>query len=294
MSLVSVHFFVFVVALLLVYYMIPKKYQWIILLIGSCVFYLVGNWKLVGYILITIIVQYILAIKLDDTNTAMNDVIAASEKDPATINAIKNKYSGKKKLLLTISAVISLGLLIFVKYINFIISSINAIGNIIIPHAQIRTLDLVIPLGISFYTFQSLGYVIDVYRGKDRAERNILKLALFVSFFPTIVQGPIERHNHLAPQLYREHPFNYRKLCFGMQRMLWGYIQKLVIADRAAIIVSEIFNNFTTNNYKGFIVFIGGLLAGIQVYADFAGGMNIVIGLCEAMGIELTENFRRQ
>ena len=293
MSLVSFHFFLFVFILLSVYYIVPRKCQWIVLLIGSCIFYLVGNWKLVGYILTTIITLYILAIKLDGINEVMNEEIDNYLSDNVSKDIIKSKYTRQKKRLLLLAIFIIFGLLIFVKYINFIISNINVIASGFNSSFHISQLNLIIPLGISFYTFQSVGYVIDVYRGKDRAEKNIFKLALFVSFFPTIVQGPIERHNHLADQLYKEHQFDQKKLSFGLQRMLWGYIQKLVIADRAVIVTNEIFNNFSTNDYKGFIIFIGGLLVGIQVYADFAGGMNIIIGLSEAMGIELTENFCR-
>ena len=155
-------------------------------------------------------------------------------------------------------------------------------------------LNLLIPLGISFYTFQSTGYVIDVYRGKESAERNIFRFALFVvSFFPTIVQGPIERHSDLAKQLYEPHKYEYKRFCFGAQRMLWGYIKKLVIADRIGILTAHVFANYQTNRYGSFIIFGTVLLNAIKVYADFSGGMDIVIGLCEILGTKLTENFAR-
>ena len=156
-----------------------------------------------------------------------------------------------------------------------------------------KDVHIIVPLGISFYTFKSLGYLIDVYRGKVRAERNVFKFALFVSYFPAIVQGPIDRYHDLAYQLYSPHQFDYTRVKFGTQRMLWGYIKKIVIAERVAVIVNEVFNNYETNHYYGFIIFIGALLYGVQIYADFSSGMDIVNGLSEIFGIHLTENFRR-
>ncbi|WP_022760723.1 MBOAT family O-acyltransferase [Butyrivibrio sp. AD3002] len=293
MSLVSLEFFVFIAILIIAYFVCPKRYQWGVLLAGSCVFYLWGSWKIAYYIAVTIIVQYFAAIKLDDINQIMNKELSESSQSIAEKKIIKGKYAHIKNKWIVCSLLISLGLLIFTKYIDFFIDNANGILHIFNNRMVIHKLGLVIPLGISFYTFQSLGYVIDVYKDRERAERNFLKFALFVSFFPTIVQGPIERHNHLAMQLYAEHEYNYNRLCFGIQRMLWGYIKKLVIADRAFVIVNEVFKNYEVNGYYGFVIIIGALLAGIRVYADFSGGMDIVIGVCEALGIELTENFRQ-
>ena len=293
MSLVSLQFFIFVFVLLIIYFAVAKKFQWCVLLAGSCFFYLWGSLNVAYYIAVTTVMQYFVAIKLDNINQQIENEITRKAQTPSDKNAIKAKYSKTKKRWLSFSAVVSLGLLIFVKYINFLIDNTNSLLHLFYKDVAIPELGLIIPLGISFYTFQSLGYVIDVYRGKDRAERNFPKFALFVSFFPTIVQGPIERHNHIAKEIYAEHSFDYKRFCFGIQRMLWGYIKKLVIADRALVVVNEVYNNYQTNGYKGFVIFIGALLAGIRVYADFSGGMDIVIGLCEALGIELTENFRQ-
>ena len=147
------------------------------------------------------------------------------------------------------------------------------------------------PLGISFYTFQSVAYIIDLYRNKFEADQNILKFALFVSFFPQIMQGPISRYDQLAGQLYEGHKFSYRNLSFGAQLILWGFMKKLIVADRVGIVVSEIFDNYT--EYQGFYIVVGLLLYTIQIYADFSGGIDIARGVAQALGIDMAHNFQR-
>ena len=146
-------------------------------------------------------------------------------------------------------------------------------------------------MGISFYTFQTMGYLIDAYRAKAEIEKNFFKLALFVSFFPQLVQGPISRFSSLAPQLTSPHSFNAKGFTFGVQRILWGYFKKLVIADRVLIAINTMVDS--PESYKGAYVFLLILLYSIQIYADFTGGIDITIGIAEALGIKLAENFQR-
>jgi D-alanyl-lipoteichoic acid acyltransferase DltB (MBOAT superfamily) len=146
-------------------------------------------------------------------------------------------------------------------------------------------------MGISFYTFQTMGYLIDVYRGKVHPEKNVAKLALFVSFFPQLVQGPISRFSDLGAQLTAPHPFSGKAFTFGLQRILWGYFKKLVIADRVLVAMNTMLD--APESYKGAYVLLLVLLYSIQIYADFTGGIDITIGIAEAMGIKLAENFDR-
>lgn len=206
---------------------------------------------------------------------------------------IKHKYAKRKKRYIAISLVVSLGILCYIKFTNFFIENLDSILAKMETGISIPIIDILIPLGISFYTFQSLGYVIDVYRGKIRAEKNIFKMALFVSFFPTITQGPILRFDEVKEELFNNHAFDYKTFTFGLERMLFGYIKKLVIAERLATISSAIINGYVDNNYPGIVIFLGVFLRGLYVYIDFSGGMDIVIGLSEALGIRLTENFER-
>lgn len=182
--------------------------------------------------------------------------------------------------------ILNIGILCVLKYTNAAIESINSLF-------KTQIMDILVPLGLSYYTFKSVGYIIDVYRGRIKAQKNIGKLALYISYFPALVQGPIDRYEDLADQLFAKHPFSYQRLCFGAQRMLWGYIKKLVIAERAAVIVNEILGYYAVKGYEGFTVFFGMVLYMFQLYADFSGGMDIVIGLSEIFGISMTENFQR-
>ena len=152
-------------------------------------------------------------------------------------------------------------------------------------------LGVLIPLGISFYTFQTAAYIIDLYRSKIEADRNILKFALFVSFFPQMVQGPISRYDQLAGQLYEGHALTYKNLTYGAQLMLWGFFKKLVIADRAAILVNQVFDNY--GDYQGGVVFVALLFYTIQIYGDFSGGIDIARGAARMLGIDMTHNFMR-
>ena len=150
---------------------------------------------------------------------------------------------------------------------------------------------LLLPLGISFYTFQSMGYLIDVYRGKYAPDRNPFRFALFVSFFPQILQGPIGRYDRLASQLYGQKSFSLTRIERGLQLMLWGYFKKIVIADRAAVVVSEVFGNY--QSYGGILVMAGVLCYSLQLYGDFSGGMDVIMGASECFGISLDANFKR-
>ena len=178
------------------------------------------------------------------------------------------------------------GILVFLKYFRYYIEAIadSYMG------IQLE-LGVLIPLGISFYTFQTAAYIIDLYRGKIDADRNIFKFALFVSFFPQIIQGPISRYDQLADQLYEGHDFSYTNLTHGMQLMLWGFFKKIVIADRVAILVTQVFDNY--GDYRGAVVFVALLFYSIQIYADFSGGIDIARGVAQTMGINMTHNFMR-
>ena len=152
-------------------------------------------------------------------------------------------------------------------------------------------LGVLIPLGISFYTFQSAAYIIDLYRSKIEADSSLPRFALFLSFFPQIVQGPIARYDQLAGQLYEGHSFSYTNFTHGMQLILWGFFKKLVIADRVAVLVSQVFDNY--GDYHGAIVFVALLGYSVQIYADFSGGIDIARGVAGMMGIEMSHNFMR-
>ncbi|MBN1639310.1 MAG: MBOAT family protein [Ignavibacteriales bacterium] len=197
----------------------------------------------------------------------------------------------KKKIYLTISLIINFGILIIFKYFNFInITIFNVLDNFKIRW-NIDNLDVLLPVGISFYTFQAVGYTIDVYRGDLKAEKHFGIYALFVSFFPQLVAGPIERAKNLLQQFYQKHDFSVERLENGLKQMIWGYFMKVVVADRLALFVNAVYNNVEAHN--GTTLLVATIFFSFQIYCDFAGYSNIAIGAARIMGFDLMTNFKR-
>ena len=289
MPLTTFRFFIFAIILIIVYFVVPKKAQWIVLLVSSLVFYGLAGIENSFFILITATTTFFAAWWIEDQNKKCKAWLKEHKETlpKEERKAYKQKSVSKRKAVLIITLVINFGLLCFFKYTNFIIDQINALSS----GAPIDALTLLVPLGISFYTFTSMGYLVDVYWEKNDAQRNYLKLVLFTSFFPQITQGPISEYRQLGHQLYAEHKFDYHNFSWGVQRFMWGLLKKLAIADIAAVYVRSVFENY--NDYTGISVFIGALLYAIQIYADFSGYMDMMCGLCQILGIELAENFER-
>jgi len=201
--------------------------------------------------------------------------------------ALQAKNKKRSRRILTLGILIILGTLLFLKYYNFFADTVSVVTRLI--GFRIPNLRLLLPLGISFYSLQAIAYMTDVYRGKIEADRNFLKFMLFLSYFPQIVQGPIARYKQLAGQLYEPHDFEYDRFVRGVELILWGFLKKLIIADRIAIPVSMVFNN--PSAYGGLAVLLAAIGYGVQVYADFSGGMDIARGFSQIIGIDLELNF---
>ena len=273
MFFTSYEFLCFITVLFTAYYLIPKKYQWQLLLAASYLFYMIAGAECVVYILATTITTYFAAIKieqnLDSQNAHLKEYKTALSKEE------KRAYKDRQKK-------IRMRWVLVCVFFNITILAAVKCGNFS---------SLIIPMGISFYTLQSLGYLIDVYRGTVTAEKNLFKFALFISFFPQLIQGPISRYGDLERTLYLEHSFDGKTVSYGLQRILWGYFKKLVIADRILAGVSTVISD--TNTYCGAYIFVGMLFYTLELYTDFTGGIDITIGIAETMGISLQENFNR-
>lgn len=202
-----------------------------------------------------------------------------------------NQDKRKKKLFLTISLIINFGILFVFKYFNFINESIFALLEYLGIRWNVPNLNVLLPVGISFYTFQAVGYSIDVYRGTIKAENNFITYALFVSFFPQLVAGPIERANNLLPQFHEEHKFSYNNAIEGLKLMLWGFFMKVCVADTLSEYVNAVFNN--VEHHNGTSLILATIFFTFQIYCDFAGYSNIAIGAAKVMGFRLMENFHR-
>jgi len=292
MLFTSYSFIAFLALLFTVYYLVPRRFQWMLLLFASYLFYFIAGPTYVIYIFVTTLSTYLVSVKLESLNKAQSAYLA-EHKDMSREEKKEYKASVKSKQRKWLAACLlfNFGILAVVKYTNFAIANINAVIGAFGGGTQLSFLKLALPLGISFYTFQTMGYIIDVYRGKHPAERNFFKLALFVSFFPQLIQGPISRFSDLAQTLYKEHSFDSRNISFGIERILWGYFKKVVLADRILVAVNTLIKNPDT--YQGAYVLIGMLFYAYQLYADFTGGIDITIGIAQVLGIEVKENFHR-
>ncbi len=266
MSLVSNTFLLFILAAAVLYYLVPLRFRWIILLAASFLYYAAGGVKFLFFISYSIVIIYGCALWIRRLQEA-------------------GASAGKQKAALILGLVLNLGMLGVVKYTNFVTGTLNGLFSLQIPEIAI-----LFPLGISFYTFQSSGYLLDVYWKRVEPEKNFLKFALFVSFFPQLMQGPIGKFDRLAPQLTEGHPLDLRKVAHGLERMAWGFAKKMILADWAGVFADAIWGDL--NRYRGLALF-GLLFYGIQLYADFSGAMDVVIGIAELFGVNLDENFRQ-
>ncbi len=286
-------FVIFISLLFLLYYTIPKKYQWKLLLAFSYVFYFIAGPKFLIYIIITTVTTYLAAVRIGKHYRHL-DAYLKENKQTLTREDKKAYKSGVKKIQwkwLLSALLVNFGMLFVIKYINFTIANINWTLEVFGSGQGLSFVSIALPLGISFYTFQSMGYMIDVYRGKYPPERNLGKLALFVSFFPQLIQGPISRFDDLAKTLFKEHQIDAKNMSFGLQRILWGYFKKLVIADRILVAVNTLIGD--TAAFDGSYVFVLMVFYTIQLYADFTGGIDITIGIAQVLGIKVQENFLR-
>lgn len=294
MGIISIEFFAFTAAAILIYYLFPvKKYQWTVLLAASYVYYILNCNKYVFYMLVTTVTTYFGARLLE--NAAKKGKQFLLENKELLSKEEKKKFKAKtqrnKRLLLAVVLIFNFGILAFLKYFGFCADTVHfLLGAVGISYAE-PEFKFIVPLGISFYTFQSMGYVIDVYRGKVNAEKNFGKLALFVSFFPQIVQGPIGIYSDLAHQLYEPRKFNYDRFKSGALLILWGIFKKLIIADRAVKVIKLV--TADSGKFSGTYILFAAVMYAAQLYADFSGGIDICRGIAEIAGITMAENFKR-
>ncbi len=267
MSLVSYPFLLFLGLLVVLYYLLPGRHQWKLLLAASILFYCCAGLKGLLFPGISAVSTWGLALAIGKTE----------------------KGSRRRKPLLVLGILLNIGLLAVLKYTNFALDNISWLSGRAedpLPHV-----DWILPLGISYYTFQALGYLIDVYREKISPERSIARYALFVSFFPQMVQGPICRYDEMDSQLFAEHRYDGGAFRRGSVRLLWGYFKKLVVADRIAPLAAAV--SQAPDGFGGLYVFLGMVIYTIWMYADFSGGIDIVLGAAGMMQIRMPENFDR-
>lgn len=293
MTLFGGSFFLFLIAAVIVCYVVPRKYRWIPMLLASFVFYCWGGIRQAAYLLFTSFTVWGGALAMQRIREKEQQ-LRKEAADWSREQAKKSKAAARKKqrLVFLLVLLVNLGILGVIKYFNFASENLcrlmNALGG---ENTEPLRVEFLVPLGISFYTFQSLGYLIDIYNGKYQAARNPLKLALFTSFFPQMIQGPIGRYDQMAPQFDAPEKASLKNLEDGALLMLWGCFKKMVIADRLAPVVAAVFG--APEEYGGAAIVLALLAYAFQLYADFSGGIDIVSGAAQLFGIRLAPNFKR-
>ncbi|MBS1625221.1 MAG: MBOAT family protein [Bacteroidetes bacterium] len=264
----STDFLIFFPVVTILYYWLPHRVRWLLLLVSSCFFYMM---------LMPVYILILGAIILTDYTTAF---------------FIDRHQGQRRKLYLCISLTLNLGVLFFFKYYNFFASESDALlGYLRIPHHPLPFLHLLLPLGLSFHTFQAMSYTIEVYRGRAKPERHLGLYALYVMFYPQLVAGPIERPQNILPQFRQPIPLRYENLISGLRLMLWGLFKKVVIADRISGYANVIFDDPT--RFHNLQILVGVLAFTIQIYADFSGYTDVALGAARCMGFRLMINFSR-
>lgn len=283
MIFTTIEFIAFFAIVFFTYYALPNRFRWMLLLGASWFFYAYASPICLCFLAVTVLSTYAFA-RLINRNLAIQQAwIKENGKnvDREVKKAYKASMQKRRTLCVGGAAIVLIGMLGVFKYSNFVLSTCS------IP----LSLDLILPVGLSFYVFQSLGYVVDVERETVACERNVFKHALFVSYFPQILQGPIGAYERLAPQFFIEHPFNYEEAVFGIQRIAWGFFKKVMVANIIADRINPVWN--TIGDYPGLICWSAILfLYAVQLYADFSGYMDIACGCSQMLGIKLDENFK--
>src|ERR1035437_1138836 len=263
----SLPFALFFIVVTTLYFLIPHRFRWLLLLASSCYFYMAF---IPVYILIlgfTIVIDYFAGIWLEKTEGT------------------------KRKYFLIASLVANIGVLAVFKYYNFLNTNLSALLNTIGYRNSIPNLSIILPIGLSFHTFQAMSYTIEVYRRNQKAEHHFGIYSLYVMFYPQLVAGPIERPQHLLHQFYEKHYFDYERIVEGLKLMIWGLFMKIVIADRLAIYVNAVYNNSV--QHSGLTLLLATIFFAFQIYCDFAGYSNMAIGAAIVMGFNLMANFNR-
>ncbi len=285
MNFISLLFLAFLAVVIILYFLVPKKYRFLVLLVSSIAFYAYAGWQHLLYLLGVIAVTYLGGLLLSDHRENEKEylLLHKEEMTKEEKKCFRKKSARKGNVICVFFVIILLLVLIVVKYFNSVVSLLRN-SNPDIP----SSLKIILPLGLSFFLFQGIGYVIDCHRGTIKAERNILKYALFMSYFPQLLQGPIERYADLAPQLYEGHGFDETNFASGSKRILIGFVKKVCIADILSKFVTSVKGD---SSATGFFIVLMLLAYAIELYCDFSGFMDIACGVSEIFSIKLTENF---
>ncbi len=281
MNFISLEFIALIFISTIIYYIVPIKKRYLVICLANAFFYVYSCKFRSLYLLASMVSIFFAGLFINKIIIKKNEV-KELKIDKEEKKLLKKKYNKQKKLILLLAIIINLGILLVLKYDNFFISMINSLFS-----SKISFHTFIVPFALSYYTLSALSYIIDVYNEKYEATNNFFKIFLFLSFYPLMVEGPICRFNEIGEQLFEGHQFDYQKYCNNLLRITWGFMKKIVIADRVGVCVDAIFSY----GYSGPLILLGVFGYVIQIYAEFSGCMDIVIGIGGLFGIKLPENF---
>lgn len=279
-----IYFLAFLPIMLLVYMLCPQKKRWFALLLASYSFFYIISRHLIVYLLFTTISIYVIGLWIEKIQLKRDELIKSCERTERKL--IKKHYKQKQLKIVVLGSILQIGLLVVLKYSNFLTVNFNHI-----LHTTIPMMKFLVPIGISFYTLQAVSYLIDIYHEKIKADHHLGRLALYMSFFPQLMEGPICRYEQTAMVLFEGKKIDFQNARFGYQRILYGLIKKMVVADRLNILIATIFKDY--NQYNGGMIALGMICYTCQLYMEFSGTIDVVIGSGQVFGITLPENFRQ-
>ncbi|NBJ92676.1 MBOAT family O-acyltransferase [Parablautia muri] len=285
LSFNSLPFIVFLIVVISIYYVYPEKCRWVILLISSVMFYSFAGIEMLPFIISTSVIVWYASYKIDCVYKEADSLAEEKQlkgKEKALMMAPFRRKCRKRFLIPALIVVV--GLLCYCKFAKMLVEGIVELAG----GGEI-SMKVIFPLGISYYTFSTIGYLLDVYWGGQKYIKNYFKFALCVFYFPQIVEGPISKYSRLILEFEKKHPFDFKKICFGIQLMLYGYFKKMVIADRLVLFTSEVYGNI--ESYEGLTILIAMIFRLFYMYMDFSGCMDIVLGVSQMFGVELDKNF---
>lgn len=273
----------------LAYAVLPQRFRRAVLLLSSyAVFWLISR-KLLCYLLFTTLSVHHIGLWLEDARTEAHRLLEAAPKEER--KALRARLQRRRRGIVAFGIAVQFGILLVLKYGAFFISNLNALAGLMKIPVELTVPSVVLPIGISFYTMQAAAYMLDVYREKIPADRNLPRLALYMSFFPQLMEGPICRYSETAQQLWDAPPMRWESFTLGLQRILWGVMKKVVVADRLNLLIRNVFDNYEA--YDGFVIAAAAVCYTVQLYMDFSGTMDLVLGSGQIFGMKLPENFQR-
>lgn len=287
MSYQSFLFIAFSLLIVLIYYISGKKGQKWVLAIANLAFYAISGVEYLPFLLVTMLTTFFVAKKIGLIYEKLDSELTLA-KDTALKKELRNQAKAKAKKILGIGLFVAIAILVVCKYTSFMVGNINGILSLA-GGPQIKMFKMILPVGISFYTFMALSYVLDIYWKRYKYEKSFLYYAIYLSYFPHVVQGPIDRFNEFKSQIEEGTSFSYDNLIFGAQLTLWGFFKKLVVADGIGQIINPVLKNWQNSN--GLSIAVALILFSIQIYGDFSGCIDIVSGISEMFGIKLRKNF---